>query len=73
MLKTVLFIILSLIVMFLCFRCIILTKTLNYYTSLITNLINDDMTKDNIKIIMSAMYGLNVDEIERRLSNGDQK
>lgn len=73
MLKTVLFIILSLIVMFLCFRCIILTKTLNYYTSLITNLINDDMTKDNIKIIMSAMYGLNVDEIERRLSNGNQK
>ncbi len=73
MLKTVLFIILSLIVMFLCFRCIILTKTLNYYTSLITNLINDDMTKDNIKIITSAMYGLSVDEIERRLSNGNQK
>ena len=68
--EIVMFIIFLLIIIFLAIRCIALTKTLNYYTSLVINLINDNMTKDNIKVIMSAMYGLTISEIERRLKNG---
>ena len=54
-------------VIFLSLRCIVLSKALNKYQSIIFTLISDEMTKENIKIIVAAMYGLDVQEIDRRL------
>lgn len=58
-----------LVIAFLTIRCIVLTKVANMYSDLVINLINDQPTRDNIKLIASAMYGMTRDEFERRMKN----
>ncbi len=65
----IIFIIVCAIALFLAWRCIVLTKALARFYILINQLVEDSLTKDNIKLIASAMYGLSVEEFERRLSN----
>lgn len=64
---TIIFFIVLVMCVFLSFRCIVLTKALNAYHELIIDLVNDEMTRENIKIITAAMYGLDTNEIDRRL------
>lgn len=58
-----------LVIVFLTIRCVALTKVANMYSDLVINLINDQPTRDNIKLIASAMYGMTRDEFERRMKN----
>ena len=58
---------LSIISLYLAFRCIVLTKAINKYHELIMCLVTEETTRENIKIIVAAMYGLSVNEVEKRL------
>ena len=69
--STIYLIVSILFIIFLAFRCIVLTKALNTYVDLMCNLINDTTTANDIKIIASAMYGISVTEFERRMKNGN--
>lgn len=64
---TIIFCILLILCLFLIVRCVVLTNALNAYHELIINLVNDDMTRENIKVIVAAMYGIDSNEIDRRL------
>lgn len=59
------------VVIFLAWRCVVLTKALAAYHILITEVINDKLTQDNIKLIASRMYGMTTEEFERRMKNGN--
>lgn len=58
---------LCLISIYLAWRCIILTKALVKYHDIIRGLIDDETTREHIRIIAAAMYGLDVEEFDRRL------
>lgn len=58
-----------LVIIFLSIRCVVLTKAAAVWTGMIQNLLNDDYTRDNIKIIAAALYGINVKELDRRLKD----
>lgn len=58
---------LIIISLYLAFRCIVLTKALSKYHELIMCLVTDESTRENIKIIVAAMYGLSVNEVDKRL------
>lgn len=65
--SVVIFVIICIICIFLAFRCIILTKAVIKYHDLLISLCEDNLTRENLKIIIAAMYGLEIDEIDRRL------
>ena len=58
-----------LVIIFLSIRCVVLTKAATVWTGMIQNLLNDDYTRDNIKIIAAALYGIDVKELDRRLKD----
>ena len=60
---------LSIISIFLAWRCIVLTKALARYHALFLGLIHEELTRESVKIIAAAIYGLTVDEVDRRLKN----
>lgn len=65
--RTIIMIALSVISIYLAFRCIVLTRACKLYSSLIANLVNEEMTRDNLKILSAAMYGVTIEEFERRM------